>query len=86
MVIKVMELDIRNHLVFFLCIDYTIWPGWNHRGVYILSRQPELQVSPLPRSLSLSFYPVQASVVFLNELIITLSLSLSQRNEGLVNE
>jgi len=49
--LKVMELDIRNHLVFFLCIDYTIWPGWNHRGVYILSRQPELQ-SKVKRQLS----------------------------------
>merc|ERR1719173_206718 len=27
----------------FLCIDYTIWPGWNHRGVYVLSRTPELE-------------------------------------------
>jgi len=41
---KVMELDARKYMVVFLCIDYTIWPGWNHRGVYILSRTPELQV------------------------------------------
>jgi len=40
---KVMEADPRKHLVIFLCIDYTIWPGWNHRGVYVLSREPELQ-------------------------------------------
>jgi hypothetical protein len=43
--VEVMELDAKNHMVIFLCIDYTIWPGWNHRGVYILSRKPELQAS-----------------------------------------
>jgi hypothetical protein len=42
-----MELDAKNHMVIFLCIDYTIWPGWNHRGVYILSRKPELQAGSL---------------------------------------
>ena len=42
---KVMEFDAQNHMIIFLCIDYTIWPGWNHRGVYILSRQTELKVS-----------------------------------------
>merc|ERR1739838_1269383 len=36
---KVMEVDARKHMVIFLCIDYTIWPGWNHRGVYLLSRE-----------------------------------------------
>lgn len=40
---KVMELDSRNHMIIFLCIDYTIWPGWNHRGVYVLSRHTKLQ-------------------------------------------
>jgi len=40
---KVMEFDAQNHMIIFLCIDYTIWPGWNHRGVYILSRQTELK-------------------------------------------
>jgi len=42
--LKIMDFDARNYMVFFLCIDYTIWPGWNHRGVYVLSRTPELQV------------------------------------------
>jgi len=37
---KIMEFEAESHLVFFLCIDYTIWPGWNHRGVYVLSRDP----------------------------------------------
>ena len=32
-------------MVVFLCIDYTLWPGWNHRGVYLYSREPELKVS-----------------------------------------
>jgi len=40
---KIMEFDARNHMVIFLCIDYTIWPGWNHRGVYVLSRHTKLQ-------------------------------------------
>ena len=34
----------RKHMVVFLCIDYTIWPGWNHRGVYLYSREPEFKV------------------------------------------
>ena len=42
---QIMEFDARNHMVIFLCIDYTIWPGWNHRGVYVLSRHTKLQVS-----------------------------------------
>ncbi|XP_023344759.1 uncharacterized protein LOC111713991 [Eurytemora carolleeae] len=41
--LKVLEFDAESHMVFFLCIDYTIWPGWNHRGVYVLSRTPELK-------------------------------------------
>lgn len=48
---KIMDFDSRNHMVIFLCIDYTIWPGWNHRGVYILSRKPELK-SKIKRKLS----------------------------------
>jgi len=40
---KVMDINPTKHMVFFLCIDYTIWPGWNHRGVYVLSRTPELE-------------------------------------------
>merc|ERR1712113_247390 len=40
--LKVMHLD-DDSMVFFLCIDYTIWPGWNHRGIYTLSRTPELE-------------------------------------------
>ena len=24
---KIMDFDSRNHMVIFLCIDYTIWPG-----------------------------------------------------------
>jgi len=40
---KVMDVNPTKHMVFFLCIDYTIWPGWNHRGVYVLSRTPELE-------------------------------------------
>ena len=35
-------------MVVFLCIDYTLWPGWNHRGVYLYSREPELKVSRSP--------------------------------------
>jgi len=41
---KVMDVDPKEFMVMFLCIDYTIWPGWNHRGVYVLSRTPTLQV------------------------------------------
>ena len=41
---KVMEVDARKHMVIFLCIDYTIWPGWNHRGVYLLSREQVFKV------------------------------------------
>ena len=40
---KLMEVDPDDHMLFFFCIDYTIWPGWNHRGVFLLSRQPELK-------------------------------------------
>merc|ERR1712126_160738 len=40
---KVMEFDARKHMVVFLCIDYTIWPGWNHRGVYLLTRDQEFK-------------------------------------------
>jgi len=40
---KVMEVNPTAHMVIFLCIDYTVWPGWNHRGVYVLSREKELQ-------------------------------------------
>jgi hypothetical protein len=40
---KIMEFNARSHMVVFLCIDYTIWPGWNHRGVYIYSREPVLK-------------------------------------------
>ena len=50
-VIKVLEFDAESHMVFFLCIDYTIWPGWNHRGVYVLSRTPELKELTLPSRL-----------------------------------
>ena len=39
------HLHVRKHMVVFLCIDYTLWPGWNHRGVYLYSREPELKVS-----------------------------------------
>ena len=42
---KVMEFDASKHMVVFLCIDYTIWPGWNHRGVYLLSREQEFKVN-----------------------------------------
>ena len=31
-------------MVVFLCIDYTIWPGWNHRGVYLYSRERDFKV------------------------------------------
>jgi len=48
--LKVMHLDDKN-MVFFLCIDYTIWPGWNHRGVYVLSRTKE-QKEKVRRQLS----------------------------------
>lgn len=41
---KVMEFDSKKHMAIFLCIDYTIWPGWNHRGVYLLSREQEFKV------------------------------------------
>lgn len=41
--IKVMEVVPDDHMLFFFCIDYTLWPGWNHRGVYILSRHSKLQ-------------------------------------------
>jgi len=41
---KVMEFDESKHMVVFLCIDYTIWPGWNHRGVYLYSREKEFKV------------------------------------------
>merc|ERR1719474_2258586 len=47
---EVMHLDDKN-MVFFLCIDYTIWPGWNHRGVYVLSRTKE-QKEKVRRQLS----------------------------------
>jgi len=40
--LKVMHLN-DHSMVFFLCIDYTIWPGWNHRGIYTLSRSPKLK-------------------------------------------
>ena len=74
---KVMEIIPEKHLLFFFCIDYTIWPGkycchisliryeyifyslakpkrctqfsscsflgWNHRGVYVLSRTEKLE-------------------------------------------
>ena len=59
-----MDVDVKNHLVFFLCIDYTIWPGWNHRGVYVLSRHTKLQDN-LTHILNNSFdhgYPKTAPV------------------------
>ena len=43
-----MDVDPKEFMVMFLCIDYTIWPGWNHRGVYVLSRTPTLQVEVCP--------------------------------------
>lgn len=48
---KVMEFDKSKHMVVFLCIDYTIWPGWNHRGVYLYSREKEFK-DKIPRKLS----------------------------------
>jgi len=48
---KIMEVIPEKHLLFFFCIDYTIWPGWNHRGVYVLSRSEKLQ-KPIKRKLS----------------------------------
>jgi len=41
--LKVMEVVPDDHMLLFFCIDYTIWPGWNHRGVYILSRKKVLE-------------------------------------------
>ena len=41
---KVMEFKAQKHMVIFLCIDYTIWPGWNHRGVYLLSKEQVFKV------------------------------------------
>ncbi len=40
---KLMEVKPDDHLLIFFCIDYTIWPGWNHRGVFILSRRAEMR-------------------------------------------
>ena len=37
----------RKHMIVFLCIDYTIWPGWNHRGVYLYSREQEFKVEKI---------------------------------------
>ncbi|TRY80908.1 hypothetical protein TCAL_16791 [Tigriopus californicus] len=37
---KIMEVVPDSHMLVFFCIDYTIWPGWNHRGFYILKRDP----------------------------------------------
>ena len=56
-------------MVVFLCIDYTLWPGWNHRGVYLYSREPELKVSrsSTPSSQhSLTDSLVMASLVIAN--------------------
>merc|ERR1711872_216666 len=38
---KVMDINPTKHMVFFLCIDYTIWPGWNHRRVNTTSCKPD---------------------------------------------
>ena len=35
---------LRQHMLVFFCIDFTIWPGWNHRGVYLYSREKEFKV------------------------------------------
>lgn len=40
---KVMEVVPDDFMILFFCIDYTIWPGWNHRGVFVLSRNPTLK-------------------------------------------
>jgi len=48
---KIMDFDATKHMVVFLCIDYTIWPGWNHRGVYVYSREAEFK-DKVPRKLS----------------------------------
>jgi len=48
---KIMDFSAQKHMVVFLCIDYTIWPGWNHRGVYLYSREPEFK-DKIPRKLS----------------------------------
>jgi len=48
---KVMELVPDDHMLLFFCIDYTIWPGWNHRGVYILARD-KIFKSKIKRKLS----------------------------------
>eukprot|EP00096_Caligus_rogercresseyi_P009273 TRINITY_DN3118_c0_g1_i1.p1 TRINITY_DN3118_c0_g1~~TRINITY_DN3118_c0_g1_i1.p1 ORF type:complete len:295 (-),score=59.95 TRINITY_DN3118_c0_g1_i1:116-928(-) len=49
--LKVMEFDPLDKLVIFYCIDYSLWPGWNHRGVSIFSRGTTL-ASPVKRKLS----------------------------------
>merc|ERR1711973_212595 len=48
---KVMEVVSEDHMLLFFCIDYTVWPGWNHRGVYILSRDKVLSTK-IKRKLS----------------------------------
>ena len=60
----------QNHRIIFLCIDYTIWPGWNHRGVYILSRQTELKVSECIQSRIIGLYSC---------VLITLAYSLPKQ-------
>ena len=35
---KVMDVNPTKHLVFFLCIDYTIWPGGKHNhNIFLLT-------------------------------------------------
>ena len=33
---KVMEIIPEKHLLFFFCIDYTIWPGKNSRNMTLI--------------------------------------------------
>jgi len=48
---KIMDISPQQHMLVFFCIDFTIWPGWNHRGVYLYSREKEFK-EKVPRKLS----------------------------------
>ena len=49
-------------MVVFLCIDYTIWPGWNHRGVYLYSREKDFKVGQ--RKFKFTFDSLLARIKF----------------------
>ena len=64
-------------MIVFLCIDYTIWPGWNHRGVYLYSREQEFKVEKKQKIFLIRFLMYAAYFPFIQLNFLSLMASLN---------